>query len=366
MPHCKPCKETSGYITQGSEQDERKIYFFLQGEKKKCGFQPTIVFLHGLGSDHRLWKCQQEALCEDYQTLSIDLRGFGKSSALLQDTYSYEMFAYDLKVVLDALQITDIVLVGVDLGANIAVSFSATYPSYVVKLVLSGVNPLLTARTRAQQLLRPSPAAWEFAQYTNDELTSLYQAINTNYPLFVQQYVDAMYTDMCTNLKSLVDYSISVMPPAPLLLKMLGSGNPQSFVFEDLFPTLFDANSILNLMQIPILLVTGTTVSSRQQGAVGTTFTRLTPTDVVLYEFLAKSMYSNVTDTCRYNEMLRQFICLNLKPEKCDICPIEVCPPCSDPFDNSFFDSSCCDSTESFSWPCDDFNRPCGTSWSNW
>jgi len=370
MSHCKKsCQESSGYITQGSGQDERKIYFHLLGEKKRCGFQPTIVFLHGLGSDHRIWKCQQEYLCHDYQTLSIDLRGFGKSSTDVSDSYSYEMFSYDLKVVLDALNITDIILAGVGLGANVSINFAVTYPSYVVKLVLAGVNPLLTARTRNQTLIRPSPEAWEFAQYTLDELVLVYQQIINNYPLFVQTYAQSLYTDQCTNTKSLIDYSISVMPSAELLLKMLGKNNGQSYVFEDLFPALFDAKSMLNLMQIPILLVTGTEVSN---GAVGTTYTRLTPSEPILYEFLGKSVYSNATDVCHYNEMLKQFITLNLKPECCDICKVEV-SPCDNPFDNSFFDSSSCDDTTSCDVIC---NTGCGTddffsksgksSWSNW
>jgi pimeloyl-ACP methyl ester carboxylesterase len=39
-----------------------------------------VVFIHGLGGDHSMWLYQVPAFCARFPTITLDLRGYGKSS----------------------------------------------------------------------------------------------------------------------------------------------------------------------------------------------------------------------------------------------------------------------------------------------
>ena len=69
----KDCCVEEGFINRNGV----KLYFIMKGSKKDC---PTIVFIHGNDMNTTVWKCQQDYFCRFYNTLAIDLRGFGKSS----------------------------------------------------------------------------------------------------------------------------------------------------------------------------------------------------------------------------------------------------------------------------------------------
>lgn len=94
---------------------------------------PTIVFLHGFSLDRRSWRDQMEGFAHRATCISYDLRGFGQST-LPTDDYDH---TDDLKGVLDGLGIDRAVLVGLSLGANIALSFAAHHPDRVSGLVLA-------------------------------------------------------------------------------------------------------------------------------------------------------------------------------------------------------------------------------------
>jgi len=99
---------------------------------KDEGSGQAIVFLHGFSFDHRQWEPQMEALADSYRCISYDLRGFGRS-APPDSRYDHVL---DLHALLDALELESPVLVGLSLGANIAMAFSARYPKVASKMVL--------------------------------------------------------------------------------------------------------------------------------------------------------------------------------------------------------------------------------------
>lgn len=99
----------------------------------------TIVFLHsGLQTGLTDFENIIPFFKDAYHILLPDLRGHGKSRCDHLDDY-FESTADDLMETLGNLNITKIHLVGVSLGAIIAVHFALRYKSYVRTLNLSGI-----------------------------------------------------------------------------------------------------------------------------------------------------------------------------------------------------------------------------------
>ncbi|HEU5187647.1 MAG TPA: alpha/beta fold hydrolase [Candidatus Saccharimonadales bacterium] len=91
-----------------------------------------IVFVHGFTLDHTVWRPQVEFFCKDYQVITYDARGFGKSS-LPDGPYDH---AADLRALLEHLDIEQAHLVGLSMGGRIATNFTIDYPEMVKTLTL--------------------------------------------------------------------------------------------------------------------------------------------------------------------------------------------------------------------------------------
>jgi pimeloyl-ACP methyl ester carboxylesterase len=102
------------------------IYF----EEKGSG--SAIVLMHGGQMDRRMWDAQFEEFAKEFRVVRYDLRGFGKSPAPTK-AYAHEE---DLARLLDELKIEKARLVGLSLGAAVAVDFALTHSNRVEALLL--------------------------------------------------------------------------------------------------------------------------------------------------------------------------------------------------------------------------------------
>jgi pimeloyl-ACP methyl ester carboxylesterase len=98
------------------------------------GKGPVLIFLHGGQMDRRVWDAQFDAFAKDHHVIRCDIRGFGKSDAPVKPYSDYE----DVRTVMDHLRIKKATLVGLSLGAAIAMEFSLVHPDRVEALVLIG------------------------------------------------------------------------------------------------------------------------------------------------------------------------------------------------------------------------------------
>jgi 3-oxoadipate enol-lactonase len=92
-----------------------------------------LVFVHGFSFDMRTWDSQVEVLSRYFQVVRYDLRGFGRSS-VPTGPYSH---AQDLRALIEFLALPTPVLIGLSLGANIALSCALDHPHAVQGLVLA-------------------------------------------------------------------------------------------------------------------------------------------------------------------------------------------------------------------------------------
>lgn len=97
------------------------------------GAGQALVFLHGFSFDMRSWDAQVEALSGSFRVIRHDLRGFGRSS-LPQADYDH---CADLARLLSHLGVEKPVLVGLSLGANVALRYATLHPGAVSGLVLA-------------------------------------------------------------------------------------------------------------------------------------------------------------------------------------------------------------------------------------
>lgn len=100
------------------------------------GQGPPILFVHGFPLDHTMWREQIADLSRDFRCIAPDLRGFGQST-VTEGKVTMEQFADDLAVLLDALAITEpVVLCGLSMGGYIAWQFVRRHESRLKSLIL--------------------------------------------------------------------------------------------------------------------------------------------------------------------------------------------------------------------------------------
>ncbi len=104
------------------------------------GEGPPVVFVTGVGVTHAFWELQVGALIDSFRTISYDHRGCGGSSKPPRG-YSVEIWAEDLRALIEALELESPTVVGHAIGAHIALRYAATYPDGLDKLVIASGAP---------------------------------------------------------------------------------------------------------------------------------------------------------------------------------------------------------------------------------
>ena len=108
----------------------------------------TIVFIPGWPLSHEMYEYQFTQLPrQGYRCVGITLRGFGKSSKPWGE-YNYDVFADDIRKVLESLDLRDVTLAGHSMGGAISLRYMARHKSErVSRLALFGAAaPCFTKR----------------------------------------------------------------------------------------------------------------------------------------------------------------------------------------------------------------------------
>ena len=124
---------------------------------ERHGDGTPIVFVHGGWVDHRLWGPQVDSLSDSYEVIVYDIRGHGRTGASNERRYTMDLFAADLKALVDALVLERPVICGLSLGGMIAQTYAARYNQHLRALILAdtAVSTGLTLRDTLTRLLFP-------------------------------------------------------------------------------------------------------------------------------------------------------------------------------------------------------------------
>ncbi|MDD7793383.1 alpha/beta fold hydrolase [Clostridium sp. 'White wine YQ'] len=96
---------------------------------------PWVLFLHGAGLDHNMFKEQVEAIKYRNKILVWDARGHGLSRPI-GNQFSIKLLVEDLINIMDIERIDKVVLVGQSMGGILAQEMAFYYPNRIDKLVL--------------------------------------------------------------------------------------------------------------------------------------------------------------------------------------------------------------------------------------
>ena len=109
-----------------------------------------LLLIHGAGGSIRTWKKQRDALSAVYNVLIIDLPGHGQSKDKPNehDNYDFDIISNKVWEVADHLNISSVHLLGVSLGAIIAMHMRALRPINVASVVLAGAIVRLDTKLR--------------------------------------------------------------------------------------------------------------------------------------------------------------------------------------------------------------------------
>ena len=128
--------------------DGRKTHYIEMGAGK------PVILVHGFNYDSYTWVNNLEALASEYKVYALDLWGSGFST-YEPENYSFELFAHQLRLFMDALEIKKAALAGHSMGGGTLIYFSLQHFYRVEKLILVGsvgIRSSLPLRGRFFQL----------------------------------------------------------------------------------------------------------------------------------------------------------------------------------------------------------------------
>ena len=99
------------------------------------GDGPAVVLIHGFPYNKSMWDDQVAALSGSNRVITYDLRGHGESGAT-SETYTMDMLAEDLHILIEELGLGEVALGGFSMGGYVALAFAEAYPEHIDKLML--------------------------------------------------------------------------------------------------------------------------------------------------------------------------------------------------------------------------------------
>ncbi|MFH0999569.1 MAG: alpha/beta hydrolase [Bacteroidota bacterium] len=100
----------------------KRIHYQINGRGK------SLVLIHGYLESLHMWKAHQEALASNYQVISIDLPGHGKTDHFY-DVHTMSFLSDIIYAVLKSENIEKCVMIGHSMGGYATLEFASKYPT---------------------------------------------------------------------------------------------------------------------------------------------------------------------------------------------------------------------------------------------
>jgi pimeloyl-ACP methyl ester carboxylesterase len=152
-------------------EDGNRMPYVVQGEG-----DVTVLLVHCWMCDRTFWSNQLPALDDHYRTLVIDLPGHGEATAD-REVWSISRYGEDVAGMLEALDLTDVVLVGHSMGGPVSLRAAALAGERVHGVV--AVDTLHDA---------------EF-EFSSEEVQALFDAFEADFPEACGNFVEQMFPE---------------------------------------------------------------------------------------------------------------------------------------------------------------------------
>jgi pimeloyl-ACP methyl ester carboxylesterase len=196
---------------------------------------PPVVLVHGYTDNARDWVPMLPYLSTSFRLILVDLRGHGASSKP-ECCYTRLDFAYDIKLLLDALHVERADIVGHSLGSIVAQTFAEYWPERTRRAVL-------IASTGGIPPAQDKPATFDFAA----QIRELKEPIDPDSPFMVAWWDSPTPVDAEFIRRQRKD---SAAIPLKVWLAILDQGLPHETQYGDLQAT-------LPRLKAPTLLIWG-------------------------------------------------------------------------------------------------------------
>ncbi len=196
---------------------------------------PPVVLIHGYTDNARDWVPMLPYLSKRFRLIVVDIRGHGKSSKP-ECCYTRLDFAYDIKLLLDALSIRQADLIGHSLGSIIAQTFAEYWPERTNRVVL-------ISSTGGRPPGSTAPAQFDFAA----EIKKLKDPIDPDSPFMIAWWDSPTPVNPDFIRRERLD---SAAIPLGVWLAVLDEALPTATAYADL-------QSTLPRLKAPTLLIWG-------------------------------------------------------------------------------------------------------------
>jgi len=103
--------------------------------------RPTLLFIHGLSGSSSAWIPYEKKFKQNYNVVSLDLRGHGKSAKKNRlKEYELAKFSEDIYLLINHLKLSNLVLIGHSFGTLIVQDFLLRYPNLAQATILLSPN----------------------------------------------------------------------------------------------------------------------------------------------------------------------------------------------------------------------------------
>ena len=208
--------------------------------------EKTIVCIPGLTRNSADFSLLAQHLSTRFRVVSVDLRGRGKSDYDPNPSnYQPGVYARDMCSALDALELTDVVLIGTSLGGLVSILLTSMQPKRISAVILNDIGPQPNQagldRIKSYVSTRNPVNSWDQA------VEQTRATLNTAYPYFT----DADWRQITENFYQEDESGKPVLAYDPAISIPLGQEEADKTADSDLWP-LFGA-----MRCIPTLLIHG-------------------------------------------------------------------------------------------------------------
>ena len=149
------CGESRPSLTRDelATQHPNEKYVQIDGVSlhyRQEGLGRPLVLLHGMLTSTQLWRNITPGLAFGHTIYSLDLMGFGLSEKPQDRSYNLDTYVAQLERFLEQFHLANPILVGHELGAVIAATYTLRHPNTVRKLILLNAP------------LSPEPLPWRW------------------------------------------------------------------------------------------------------------------------------------------------------------------------------------------------------------
>ena len=107
---------------------------------------PPLLLLHGARSNAHAFDQFSDHACDDHHVMAFDHRGHGDSAWSGDEGYGMDLYVADFAGAVERLGVRDFALMGHSLGGMVAMTYAASHPGMVGRLVIVDVGPELGAQ----------------------------------------------------------------------------------------------------------------------------------------------------------------------------------------------------------------------------